>query len=167
MQGAGRCGALNRPRTCLRSFVGGCPFNISRAAMAQEFPCSFLLVCGMNPCPCGYQGDPGSRCRRSSSDAQLDRRRHSNRCCGRRPAPQLANPPALIQHPRRRHARSAVAAFFRSTPTTAMLATTTYATVLGVEAHPSRWRWIEVVYRETLICALSFAGDRSRIAAPV
>jgi magnesium chelatase family protein len=36
---------------------------ISRAAMALEFPCSFLLVCAMNPCPCGYQGDPGRRCR--------------------------------------------------------------------------------------------------------
>lgn len=35
---------------------------ISRAAMALEFPCSFLLVCAMNPCPCGYLGDPGRRC---------------------------------------------------------------------------------------------------------
>ncbi|HEX7927831.1 MAG TPA: YifB family Mg chelatase-like AAA ATPase, partial [bacterium] len=36
--------------------------TISRAAMALEFPCSFLLVCAMNPCPCGYQGDPTRRC---------------------------------------------------------------------------------------------------------
>jgi len=36
--------------------------TISRAAMSLEFPCSFLLVCAMNPCPCGYLGDPGHRC---------------------------------------------------------------------------------------------------------
>ena len=36
---------------------------ISRAAMSLEFPCNFLLVCAMNPCPCGYLGDPGRRCR--------------------------------------------------------------------------------------------------------
>jgi magnesium chelatase family protein len=36
--------------------------TISRAAMTLEFPCNFLLVCAMNPCPCGYQGDPTRRC---------------------------------------------------------------------------------------------------------
>ena len=36
--------------------------TISRAAMSLEFPCSFLLVCAMNPCPCGYLGDPGRKC---------------------------------------------------------------------------------------------------------
>jgi magnesium chelatase family protein len=30
--------------------------------MALEFPCSFLLMCAMNPCPCGYRGDPTRRC---------------------------------------------------------------------------------------------------------
>jgi len=36
--------------------------TISRATMALEFPCSILLVAAMNPCPCGYQGDPNRRC---------------------------------------------------------------------------------------------------------
>jgi magnesium chelatase family protein len=36
--------------------------TIARAAMSLEFPCSFMLVCAMNPCPCGYLGDPGHRC---------------------------------------------------------------------------------------------------------
>jgi magnesium chelatase family protein len=36
--------------------------TISRAAMALEFPCNFLLMCAMNPCPCGYLGDPTRRC---------------------------------------------------------------------------------------------------------
>ena len=37
--------------------------TISRAAMSLEFPCSFLLVCAMNPCPCGYMGDATRQCR--------------------------------------------------------------------------------------------------------
>jgi len=36
---------------------------ISRAALQAEFPARFQLVAAMNPCPCGYQGDPSGRCR--------------------------------------------------------------------------------------------------------
>jgi len=36
---------------------------ISRAARQAEFPARFQLVAAMNPCPCGYEGDPGGRCR--------------------------------------------------------------------------------------------------------
>ncbi|MGH8145784.1 MAG: YifB family Mg chelatase-like AAA ATPase [Rhodanobacteraceae bacterium] len=36
---------------------------ISRAARSAEFPARFQLVAAMNPCPCGYAGDPGGRCR--------------------------------------------------------------------------------------------------------
>ena len=32
--------------------------TIARAAMTLEFPCSFMLVASMNPCPCGYFGTP-------------------------------------------------------------------------------------------------------------
>lgn len=35
---------------------------ISRAANQVEFPSCFQLVAAMNPCPCGYLGDPGGRC---------------------------------------------------------------------------------------------------------
>jgi magnesium chelatase family protein len=35
---------------------------ISRAARQAEFPARFQLVAAMNPCPCGYLGDPGGRC---------------------------------------------------------------------------------------------------------
>ena len=35
---------------------------ISRAARQAEFPASFQLVAAMNPCPCGYAGDPSGRC---------------------------------------------------------------------------------------------------------
>ncbi len=36
---------------------------ISRAARQAEFPARFQLVAAMNPCPCGYYGDPSGRCR--------------------------------------------------------------------------------------------------------
>lgn len=36
---------------------------ISRAARQAEFPACFQLVAAMNPCPCGYHGDPSGRCR--------------------------------------------------------------------------------------------------------
>jgi magnesium chelatase family protein len=36
---------------------------ISRAARQCEFPARFQLVAAMNPCPCGYYGDPSGRCR--------------------------------------------------------------------------------------------------------
>lgn len=35
---------------------------ISRAAVQAEFPAAFQLVAAMNPCPCGYEGDPSGRC---------------------------------------------------------------------------------------------------------
>lgn len=35
---------------------------ISRAAYQAEFPARFQLVAAMNPCPCGYAGDPRGRC---------------------------------------------------------------------------------------------------------
>lgn len=35
---------------------------ISRAARQAEFPAQFQLIAAMNPCPCGYLGDPKNRC---------------------------------------------------------------------------------------------------------
>jgi magnesium chelatase family protein len=36
--------------------------TISRAARQAEFPARFQLVAAMNPCPCGWAGDPSGRC---------------------------------------------------------------------------------------------------------
>ncbi len=36
--------------------------HVSRAAGAHTFPARFTLVAAMNPCPCGYQGDPHHAC---------------------------------------------------------------------------------------------------------
>jgi magnesium chelatase family protein len=36
--------------------------NIARAARHATFPAQFQLVAAMNPCPCGWRGDPSGRC---------------------------------------------------------------------------------------------------------
>jgi magnesium chelatase family protein len=41
--------------------------TISRAQGSLTFPASFQLIAAMNPCPCGYYGDPVKNCSCSSS----------------------------------------------------------------------------------------------------
>ena len=36
--------------------------NVSRAKYAVTYPASFMFVASMNPCPCGYYGDPTHHC---------------------------------------------------------------------------------------------------------
>ena len=36
--------------------------NISRANYSVTFPCNFMFVASINPCPCGYYGDPTHHC---------------------------------------------------------------------------------------------------------
>ncbi len=36
--------------------------TISRAKYTLEYPCSFMFVASMNPCPCGYHGDKTHKC---------------------------------------------------------------------------------------------------------
>ncbi len=46
---------------------------ISRAAQSLTYPASFMLVAAMNPCPCGYLGDPKHSC--TCTPAMLQRYR--------------------------------------------------------------------------------------------
>lgn len=41
--------------------------TISRAQMSLTFPANFQLVAAMNPCPCGFRGDPVRQCTCSAS----------------------------------------------------------------------------------------------------
>ena len=43
---------------------------IARARDKVRFPARFQLVAAMNPCPCGYLGDPSGRCRCSPDQIQ-------------------------------------------------------------------------------------------------
>ena len=49
--------------------------TISRVIGTYTFPSDFMLVCAMNPCKCGWYGDPSGRCTcsRSSVDHYLSR----------------------------------------------------------------------------------------------
>lgn len=50
---------------------------IARARDKIRFPARFQLVAAMNPCPCGYLGDPNGRCRCSSEQVQRYRNKLS------------------------------------------------------------------------------------------
>ncbi|MDX2188098.1 MAG: YifB family Mg chelatase-like AAA ATPase [Opitutaceae bacterium] len=51
--------------------------TISRSAGKVNFPARFLLVAAMNPCACGFLGDPRHHCRCSPSQVERYRRRIS------------------------------------------------------------------------------------------
>ena len=46
---------------------------IARATISIEYPCAFMLVAAMNPCPCGFLSDPNHEC--SCSHQQIHRYR--------------------------------------------------------------------------------------------
>jgi magnesium chelatase family protein len=46
----------------LREPIEGGELTISRAGRQADFPARFQLIAAMNPCPCGYQGDPQGQC---------------------------------------------------------------------------------------------------------
>jgi magnesium chelatase family protein len=51
--------------------------TVSRAVASITYPASFMLVSAMNPCPCGYLGDPKHQCTCSPSQVYRYRRRVS------------------------------------------------------------------------------------------
>ncbi len=52
--------------------------TITRVGGRVTFPCSFMLVAAMNPCRCGYYGDPSGRCTCKIADV----RRYMSRISG-------------------------------------------------------------------------------------
>ncbi len=51
--------------------------TIARAARTAVFPARFMLIAAMNPCPCGYLGDPTRVCRCTPHDVSRYRGRLS------------------------------------------------------------------------------------------
>ena len=51
--------------------------TISRVSGAVTYPAEFMLVCAMNPCKCGWYGDPSGRCRCSDLAVEKYRSRIS------------------------------------------------------------------------------------------
>jgi len=51
--------------------------TISRAQGTLTFPASFMLIAAMNPCPCGYYGDPTHECTCSPATVSRYQRRIS------------------------------------------------------------------------------------------
>ncbi len=44
--------------------------TVNRVKKSLSFPSSFMLVCAMNPCPCGYYGHPSVPCRCKESQVE-------------------------------------------------------------------------------------------------
>jgi magnesium chelatase family protein len=61
----------------MRQPIEDCQVTISRAAGTLTFPANFMLVAAMNPCPCGYFGDPKRDCRCASRQIESYRQRIS------------------------------------------------------------------------------------------
>ena len=66
-----------RPLETLRQPLESGHVTISRASGSMDFPCSFMLVAAMNPCPCGYLGDPHHACRCKPGDVARYRQKIS------------------------------------------------------------------------------------------
>ena len=65
--------------------------QIARAAASEIFPSRFMLVCAMNPCKCGWHGQPGGRCRCSEGEVK--------QCLGKLSGPLLDRVDLYVEVP--------------------------------------------------------------------
>lgn len=52
--------------------------TISRARQQITYPCQFICIAAMNPCPCGYHGHPTKACK----DSEMQRLRYTSKISG-------------------------------------------------------------------------------------
>lgn len=62
----------------LRQPIEDSTITISRSGQNCTYPCSIMVIAAMNPCPCGYFGDPTHTC--TCSEAKI--KRYLNRVSG-------------------------------------------------------------------------------------
>jgi magnesium chelatase family protein len=74
--------------------------TISRVGRQADFPARFQLVAAMNPCPCGYIGDPRGDCRCSADAVSRYRAKISGPLLDRIDIQmQVPRPPAKVMRP--------------------------------------------------------------------
>lgn len=61
----------------MRQPLEDCKIAISRVSGTVSYPAEFMLVCAMNPCKCGWYGDPSGRCMCSAASVENYRSRIS------------------------------------------------------------------------------------------
>lgn len=61
----------------MRQPLEDCRVTISRVSGSVTYPADFMLVCAMNPCKCGWYGDPAGRCTCSEKAVEQYRSRIS------------------------------------------------------------------------------------------
>jgi magnesium chelatase family protein len=72
---------------------------ISRATRYEEVPARFQLIAAMNPCPCGYAGDPSGKCHCSGEQIQRYRARISGPLLDRIDLQiEVPRPPAMVMY---------------------------------------------------------------------
>ena len=54
----------------LRQPLEDAKVTISRSKMSVDYPANFMLICAMNPCPCGNYGNPNQECTCNSIQIQ-------------------------------------------------------------------------------------------------
>ncbi|QGZ60447.1 YifB family Mg chelatase-like AAA ATPase [Paraburkholderia acidisoli] len=124
--------------------------TISRAAWQTDFPAACQLVAAMNPCPCGWRGDPSGRCRCTPEGAARYLRKLSG--------PLLDRIDIQIELPALPPAELAARAHAAAEPSAAIAARVqaARATQLARQGKTNR----ELTGRETdTVCQLDAAGE--------